>query len=352
MSHAPARCQVCSKQRCRNASLGGLVTSAIGLGCMGLSQGYGPADDADSVRAIRRALDLGVTMLDTAMSYGQGHNERLVARALHGRAGPVLIATKFGIVRDSGGVRVDGRPEHVRGFCEASLRRLGRDVIDLYYLHRVDPEVPVADTVGAMAGLVAEGKVRHLGLSEATPAQLEQAAAVHPVSAVQFEWSLLWRDPEDDVVPAARRLGIGLVPYSPLGRGLLTAALAGPDIDASDFRRQDPRFHGQALERNLGQVAALRELAAGLGLTPGQLALAWLLAQGPDVVPIPGSRREERIAENAAAASAVLSPADAGRLARALPRAAWAGNRTSFAAPVTVRSSGESTGPAAARSRD
>ncbi len=170
-------------------------------------------------------------------------------------------------------------------------------MIDLYYLHRVDPEVPVADTVGAMAGLVAEGKVRHLGLSEATPAQLEQAAAVHPVSAVQFEWSLLWRDPEDDVVPAARRLGIGLVAYSPLGRGLLTAALAGTDIDASDFRRQDPRFHGQALERNLGQVAALRDLAAGLGLTPGQLALAWLLAQGPDVVPIPGSRREERITE-------------------------------------------------------
>ena len=308
-------------------NLGGLGTSAIGLGCMGLSQGYGQADDADSVRAIHRALDLGVTMLDTAMSYGQGHNERLIARALRGRAGPVLIATKFGIVRDSGGVRVDGRPEHVRGFCEASLRRLGRDVIDLYYLHRVDPEVPVADTVGAMAGLVAEGKVRHLGLSEATPAQLEQAAAVHPVSAVQFEWSLLWRDPEDDVVPAARRLGIGLVPYSPLGRGLLTAALAGTDIDASDFRRQDPRFHGPALERNLGQVAALRGLAAGLGLTPGQLALAWLLAQGPDVVPIPGSRRPERIAENAAAAAAVLSPADLDRLARTLPRAAWAGNR-------------------------
>ena len=225
-------------------SLGGLVTSAIGLGCMGLSQGYGPADDADSVRAIRRALDLGVTMLDTAMSYGQGHNERLIARALHGRTGPVLIATKFGIVRDSGGVRVDGRPEHVRGFCEASLRRLGRDVIDLYYLHRVDPEVPVADTVGAMAGLVAEGKVRHLGLSEATPAQLEQAAAVHPVSAVQFEWSLLWRDPEDDVVPAARRLGIGLVPYSPLGRGLLTAALAG-----TGHRRQRFPPSGPAVSR-------------------------------------------------------------------------------------------------------
>jgi aryl-alcohol dehydrogenase-like predicted oxidoreductase len=335
----------------RQRNLGGLVTSAIGLGCMGLSQGYGPADDADSVRVIHRALDLGVTLLDTAMSYGEGHNERLIARALRGRAERALVATKFGIVRGAGGVRVDGRPEHVRGFCDASLRRLGRDVIDLYYLHRVDPDVPVADTVGAMAALVAEGKVRHLGLSEATPAQLEQAAAVHPVSAVQFEWSLLWREPEDDVVPAARRLGIGLVPYSPLGRGLLTAALAGADIDTSDFRRADPRFHGPALDRNLRQVAVLRDLAAGSGLTPGQLALAWLLAQGPDVVPIPGSRRPDRIAENVAAAAASLGPAGLERLARALPRSGWAGDRRSFAVPVTARAGqgdGE-TPPAAAR---
>ncbi len=322
-------------------NLGGLVASAIGLGCMGLSQGYGPADDAESVRVIHRALDLGVSMLDTAMSYGQGHNEQLIARAVHGRAGPVQIATKFGIVRDpGGGVRVDGRPEHVRGYCEASLRRLGRDVIDLYYLHRVDPDVPVADTVGAMAALVTQGKVRRLGLSEATPAQLEQAAAVHPISAVEFEWSLLWRDPEDDVVPAARRLGIGLVPYSPLGRGLLTAALAGPDIDTSDFRRQDPRFHGPALDRNLRHVGVLRDLAARLGLTPGQLALAWLLAQGPDVVPIPGSRRPDRITENAAAAGVRLGPADLERLASALPRSAWAGDRHSFAVPVTARDNG------------
>ena len=321
-------------------NLGGLITSAIGLGCMGLSQGYGPADDAQSVRVIHRALDLGVSMLDTAMSYGQGHNEQLIARALHGQTGQVQIATKFGIVRGPDGVRVDGRPEHVRGYCEASLRRLGRDVIDLYYLHRVDPEVPIADTVGAMAALVAEGKVRHLGLSEATPAQLEQAVAVHPISAVEFEWSLLWRDPEDDVVPAARRLGIGLVPYSPLGRGLLTAALAGPDIDASDFRRQDPRFHGPALDRNLRQIATLGDLATGLGLTPGQLALAWLLAQGPDVVPIPGSRRPDRIAENAAAAGVRLSADDLDRLAQALPRSAWAGDRHSFAAPVTTREAG------------
>jgi aryl-alcohol dehydrogenase-like predicted oxidoreductase len=321
----------------RQRNLGGLVTSAIGLGCMGLSQGYGPADDADSVRVIHRALDLGVTLLDTAMSYGEGHNERLIARALRGRAERALVATKFGIVRGAGGVRVDGRPEHVRGFCDASLRRLGRDVIDLYYLHRVDPDVPVADTVGAMAALVTEGKVRHLGLSEATPAQLEQAAAVHPISAVEFEWSLLWRDPEDDVVPAARRLGTGLVPYSPLGRGLLTATLGAADIDGSDFRRADPRFHGPALDRNLGHVAVLRDLAAGLGLTPGQLALAWLLAQGPDVVPIPGSRRPDRIAENAAAAGVQLSPADLERLEAALPRSGWAGDRRSFAVPVTTR---------------
>ena len=321
----------------RQRNLGGLVTAAIGLGCMGLSQGYGPAEDEDSVRVIHRALDLGVSLLDTAMSYGQGHNERLIAQALRGRAEPVQVATKFGLVRGPGGVRLDGRPEHVRGFCEASLRRLDRDVIDLYYLHRVDPDVPVAETVGAMAELVAEGKVRYLGLSEATPAQLEQAAAVHPVSAVEFEWSLLWRDPEDDVVPAARRLGIGLVPYSPLGRGLLTATLSAADIDGSDFRRTDPRFHGPALDRNLRQVAVLRDLAASLGLTPGQLALAWLLAQGPDVVPIPGSRRPERIAENAAAAGVQLSPADQERLAGVLPRSGWAGDRRSFAAPVTTR---------------
>jgi aryl-alcohol dehydrogenase-like predicted oxidoreductase len=316
-------------------NLGGLVTSAIGLGCMGLSQGYGPADDDESVRLIRRALDLGVTMLDTAMSYGQGHNERLIARAVGGRQ--VLVATKFGIVRDEGGVRVDGRPGHVRGYCEASLARLGRDVIDVYYLHRVDPEVPLAETVGAMAELVAEGKVRHIGLSEATPAQLEQAAAVHPVAAVQFEWSLLWRDPERDIVPAARRLGAGIVPYSPLGRGLLTSTLTGGDIDASDFRRGDPRFHGADLDRNLLQVAALREIAAGLGITPGQLALAWLLAQGPDVVPIPGTRHAGRLAENVAAAQVRLGPADLERLERAVPRSAWSGDRRSFAVPATTR---------------
>ena len=313
------------------------MTSSIGLGCMGLSQGYGPADDGESIRVIHQALDLGVTMLDTAMSYGQGHNERLIARALAGRGEQVLVATKFGIVRDEQGVRVDGRPDHVRGYCDASLSRLGADVIDLYYLHRVDPDVPLAETVGAMSELVRDGKVRHLGLSEATAGQLELAAAVHPIAAVEFEWSLLWRDPEDDIVPAARRLGIGLVPYSPLGRGLLASTLTTADIAGSDFRRNDPRFHGTDLDRNLSHVAALHRIAADRGMTSGQLALAWLLAQGPDVVPIPGTRRLDRIAENAAAADMQLSAADLRRLEDTVPRSAWAGDRQSFAVPVTTR---------------
>src|SRR6266704_2412401 len=282
----------------RHLGRGGLATSAVGLECMGLSQGYGPADDDESVRVIHRALDLGVTMLDTAMSYGQGHNERLIARALAGRQ--AMVATKFGIVRDDRGVRVDGRPDHVRGYCEASLSRLGQDVIDLFYLHRVDPEVPLAETVGAMAELVRDGKVRHIGLSEATAAQLEQAAAVHPIAAVQFEWSLLWRDPEQDIVPAARRLGIGMVTYSPLGRGLLTSTLTGADIDASDFRRNDPRFHGTDLDRNLHQVGALQEIAARLGTRrasspwPGCSRRATTSCRSPAPAARTGSRRTSR----------------------------------------------------------
>ena len=318
---------------------GGLSAAAIGLGCMGLSQGYGPADDDESVRVIHRALDSGSTMLDTAMSYGQGHNERLIARALTGRTGAVTLATKFGIVRDGDIIGLDARPEHVRGYCDASLARLGVDRIDLLYLHRVDPRVPVAETVGAMAQLVREGKVGHLGLSEVTVEQLDEAAAVHPIAAVQFEWSLLWREPETDLVPAARRHGIGLVPYSPLGRGLLTATLADSAIDDSDFRRTDPRFHGSALADNLVQVAALRAIAEDLGITTGQLALAWLLAQGPDVVPIPGTRRPDRITENAAAAAIELGPADLRRVEAAVPRASWSGDRRSYAVPVTTRSS-------------
>jgi aryl-alcohol dehydrogenase-like predicted oxidoreductase len=322
----------------RHLGNGGLVTSAIGLGCMGLSQGYGPADDDESVRLIRGALDAGVTLVDTAMSYGQGHNERLIGRAVEGRREEVTLATKFGIVRGENGVRVDARPEHVRRYCEESLARLGVDVIDLYYLHRVDPDVPVGDTVGAMADLVRDGKVRHLGLCEVTVDQLEQAVAVHPVAAVQFEWSMLWRDPEDDIVPAAARLGAGVVPYSPLGRGLLTATLHGAEVQSSDFRRGDPRFNGENLDRNLDHVAALHAVADDLGITSGQLALAWLLAQGPEVVPIPGTRRAARLAENVAAADIRLDPADLRRLADAVPRSAWVGDRQSFAVPNTTRS--------------
>ena len=314
-----------------------LVSSAVGLGCMGLSQAYGPADDDESTATIRRAVDLGVSMVDTAMSYGAGHNETLVGRAIAARRDQVVVATKFGIVRDETGVRLDGRPENVRGYCEASLGRLGIDTIDLYYLHRVDPEVPVGDTVGAMAELVAEGKVRHLGLSEANVGQLEQAAAVHPITALQMEWSLFWREPEDDVIPAARRLGIGLVPYSPLGRGMLTGALPVGGFDADDFRHADPRFAGDALAANLAVVEAVAVLADEWSITPGQLALAWLLAQGPDVVPIPGTRRQQRLEQNAAAAAVDLSPANLARLDAITPRRAWTGDRQSFAAHGIAR---------------
>ena len=319
----------------RERHLGAFTTSALGFGCMGLSQGYGPADDEESVRTLRQALDAGVRLLDTAMSYGQGHNERLVGQAVRGRDADV--ATKFGIVRDDSGVRLDGRPEHVRGYCEESLRRLGRDAIDLYYLHRVDPDVPIEDTVGAMASLIETGEVRHLGVSEVTAEQLRAACAVHPIAAVQTEWSLLWREPEDDIVPAAHELGVGIVAYSPLGRGLLTATLSAEAIDTSDFRRSDPRFHGAELADNLRQIAALRAFAADRGITPAQLALAWLLAQGRDVVPIPGTRNPARVAENAAAAQVELTATDLADLAAIVPRAGWAGERRSFAVPVTAR---------------
>jgi aryl-alcohol dehydrogenase-like predicted oxidoreductase len=318
-------------------NLSGLTVSALGLGCMGFSQGYGPADEDESMATIRAALDLGVVLLDTAMSYGNGHNERLVGRAIAGRREHVVLASKFGIVRGEQGVRLDGRPERVRGYCAESLARLGVDVIDLYYLHRVDPEVPVAETVGAMGELVAEGKVRRLGLSEVNVGQLEQAAAVHPIAAVQFEWSLFWREPEDDVVPAARRLGIGVVPYSPLGRGMLTGALPEQAFGPADFRHADPRFAGEHLARNRVLVEAIRGVATEHGVTPAQLALAWLLAQGPDVVPIPGTRHRQRLHENLAATEIVLSAADLARLEQIAPRAAWAGDRRSFAAHGTTR---------------
>lgn len=312
-------------------------SSAIGLGCMGFSQGYGPAEDSESVAAIHRALDEGITLLDTAMSYGAGHNESLIARALAGRPARAQVATKFGIVRDGGGTRLDAHPDRVRGYCEASLRRLGIETIDLYYLHRADPSVPIAETLGAMAELVHADLVRHLGVSEVTPAQLRQAAAVHPIAAVQFEWSLLWREPERDLIPAARALGIGLVPYSPMGRGLLTAAVDRESIAASGFRAADPRFQGENLDRNLRQVDALRAVASRLSISPGQLALAWLLSQGDDVVPIPGTRRADRVAENAAAAGLRLGPAELRQVDAAAPPGAWAGDRRSFGATALTR---------------
>ncbi|MFI5892046.1 aldo/keto reductase [Actinoplanes sp. NPDC051513] len=319
-------------------NLGGLRCSAVGFGCMGLSQAYGPADDDASVAAIRAAIDAGVTLLDTAMSYGAGHNERLVGRAIDGRRDEVALATKFGIVRGENSVRLDAHPARVEQYCEESLRRLGVDVIDLYYLHRVDPAVPIEETVAAMARLVAAGKVRFLGLSEVSPAQIAAAAAVHPIAAVEFEWSLSWREPEDDVVPAARRAGAGLVPYSPLGRGLLTGKLPSGPFEAGDFRAADPRFGGEALDRNLALVAELNRLAAEREVSTGQLALAWLLARGPDVVPIPGTRTKARVIENAAAAGIVLSPQDIEALEAVAPRAAWSGDRRSFAAHGTTRS--------------
>lgn len=318
----------------------GLTVSTIGFGCMGLSQAYGPADDTESIATLRRAIDLGVTFLDTAMSYGSGHNEELIGRAVAGRRQEVVLATKFGIVRDQGsGVRVDGRPEHVRGYLEASLTRLHVDHVDLYYQHRVDPEVPVEETVGAMAELVTEGKARYLGLSEVGAETLERAVRIHPISALQSEWSLFWREIEDDVVPVARRLGVGLVPYSPLGRAMLTGTVTSPAFGADDFRVNDPRFHGESLQRNLALVEELRKLAAERGLAPAQLALAWLLAQGDDIVPIPGTRRQQRLEENARAADVQLSTADLARLEAVAPRSAWAGDRQSFAAHGTTRSS-------------
>jgi aryl-alcohol dehydrogenase-like predicted oxidoreductase len=310
--------------------LGALQVSAQGLGCMGMSQAYGPADRDEAKATIHRALDLGVTLLDTANVYGVGHNEELVGETIAGRRDEVVLATKFGIVREAGrpvaGVRGDAA--YVRECCEASLRRLGVDHIDLYYQHRVDPNVPIEETVGAMAELVAEGKVRYLGLSEAGAPTIRRAHAVHPISALQSEWSLWSRDIEEEIVPACRELGIGLVPYSPLGRGFLTGAVTSMDsLAADDFRRVSPRFAEGNLERNLAIVDALRRLAGERGVTPGQLALAWVQYRGEDVVPIPGTKRRSYLEENVAAVSVELSADELAAVEAAAPADAVAGDR-------------------------
>ena len=295
--------------------LGALTVSAIGLGCMGMSDFYGPSEDATNLRVLHHALDIGIDFLDTADMYGVGANERLLAELLRTRRDEVVLATKFGNVRAPDGtfLGIDGSPAYVQAACDASLQRLGVDHVDLYYQHRVDVRVPIEDTVGAMARLVEAGKVRHLGLSEASALTLRRAAAVHPIAALQSEYSLWTRDVEPAILPACRELGIGFVPYSPLGRGFLTGAIdtAGA-LDASDWRRHNPRFQDGNIERNRALVDAVRTLAAARGCTPAQLALAWLLHQGEDIVPIPGTRRVERLDENAAAAHVTL---DAGALA-------------------------------------
>jgi aryl-alcohol dehydrogenase-like predicted oxidoreductase len=306
----------------------GLETSAIGLGCMGMSEFYGEGDDEESIRTIERYLELGGDFLDTSDMYGSGHNERVVGRAIAGRRDAVVLATKFGIRRDGGERSIDGSPEYVKRACEASLERLGVDHIDLYFQHRVDPGTPIEETVGAMGELVSEGKVRHLGLSEASPDTIRRAHSAHPISALQTEYSLWTRDPEDEILPTVRELGIGFVAYSPLGRGFLTGQIKSvDDLEEGDFRRYNPRFQGENFQRNLDLVERVREIAAEKGVSAAQLALAWVLAQGNDIAPIPGTKRVRYLEENMVAAEVELSEDDLARIGEVAPVGAAAGER-------------------------
>jgi aryl-alcohol dehydrogenase-like predicted oxidoreductase len=316
----------------KNRQLGksGLTVSAIGLGCMGMSQSYGAPDEAESIRTIHRALDLGVTFLDTADAYGKGANEVLVGRAIRERRREVQLATKFGLIPGPTGpaTDVDARPERVRTCCEASLARLGIDVIDLYYAHRVDPKVPIEDTVGAMAELVRDGKVRFLGLSEAGPETLRRASRIHPIAALQSEYSLWSRVPERAVLPACRELGIGFVPFSPLGRGFLSGAVTDLDrLEQNDVRRTLPRFQGENLKQNVVMVKRLEEMARSKGCSAPQLALAWLLTKGEGIVPIPGTKRQKYLEANTAAVDIALTPKEVAALEEAFPIGVAAGER-------------------------